>query len=260
MAIQKKLLKSPILFLLLISSSYLRYALIMYPSYLWSYLLTQEVFGRKFSYYNNYSFLNSGKAITKISKEEATNELASMESLLYLSIIIIEIVCILTVLIIFPIFSIVQKKKQDVLNLLVTFDIKVLNSLIRRCKDAGHFKILLAQHYGSSHLGSEGIFKQIDRPKTTVSIQSSMKQKFIISASFKSNATNCKSKKRQISQTNKLQKCSLSLSLVTFIVFLVISLYSFLNYFLTSDFFRSFQYHIEELSLIASTKSSMSIG
>jgi len=144
MAIQKKLLKSPILFLLLISSSYLRYALIMYPSYLWSYLLTQEVFGRKFSYYNNYSFLNSGKAITKISKEEATNELASMESLLYLSIIIIEIVCILTVLIIFPIFSIVQKKKQDVLNLLVTFDIKVLNSLIRRCKDAGHFKILLA--------------------------------------------------------------------------------------------------------------------
>jgi len=115
----------------------------MYPSYLWSYLLTQEAFGRKFSYYNNYSFLNSGKAITKISKDEATNELASMESLLYLSIIIIEIVCVLTVLIIFPIYYIVQKKKQDVLNLLVTFDIKVLNSLIRRYKDAVQLKILL---------------------------------------------------------------------------------------------------------------------
>ena len=65
-----------------------------------------------------------------------------MENLLYLSIVIIEVVCMLTVLIIFPIYYIVQKKKQDILNLLVTFDIKLLNSFVRRYKEAKQIKIL----------------------------------------------------------------------------------------------------------------------
>ena len=81
-----------------------RYGIITFPVNLMIYLLTVEVFSMTYDYVNFPTLGNSAIGLSNISTQEALNKLNDTKELKYMSVICIELVCIGSLFLIFPIF------------------------------------------------------------------------------------------------------------------------------------------------------------
>ncbi|EAS00904.2 iron hydrogenase small subunit family protein (macronuclear) [Tetrahymena thermophila SB210] len=225
------------------------YSLLNLPSNLRKYLIENSEEARAFVYYNYASFISTIQNIQDMSTEQSKTTLDQTQSLLNMSIIVIEIVCVLTVLIVFPVYYIIQQKREEILCLLVTFDMQFLQSQIDKYRSAV---------YEKSIAESVSNFSKFERYATKTKAPSSTHQISIFE--FSKQTKQNKNKKRQISHTKPLPKYSIKLSVIALAIFIVISLYSLLNYLFTKDFFSYFVYNIQELSLIAQSKSYLDLN
>ncbi|KAL4449997.1 hypothetical protein ABPG74_015116 [Tetrahymena malaccensis] len=226
------------------------YSLLNLPSNLRKYLTENAEEARAFVYYNYASFIGTIQNIQDMSTQQSKITLDQTQNLLNISIIVVEVVCVLTVLIVFPVYYIIQQKREEILCLLVTFDMQFLQSQIEKYRQA---------LYEKSITESISNLSKFERYATKTKAASSTHQVSSILEFSKQNKQS-KNKKRQISHTKPLPKYSIKLSVLALAIFLVISLYSLLNYLFTKDFFSYFVYNIQELSLIAQSKSYLDLN
>ncbi|KAL4499025.1 hypothetical protein ABPG72_016927 [Tetrahymena utriculariae] len=225
------------------------YSLLNLPSNLRKYLTQNAEEARAFVYYNYASFIATIQNIQDMSTKQSKMTLDWTENLLNMSIIVVEVVCILTILIVFPVYYIIQQKREEILCLLVTFDMQFLKSQIEKYRSA---------LYEKSIIESISNFSKFERYATKTKAASSTHQISIID--FCKQTKQNQNKKRQISHTKPIPKYSIKLSVITLVIFVVISLYSLLNYLFTKVFFSYFVYNIQELSLIAQSKSYLDLN
>ncbi|EAS00903.2 transmembrane protein, putative (macronuclear) [Tetrahymena thermophila SB210] len=236
------------------------YQLLNIPSNMRQYTYFGTIDSRTYIYSNYQSFIDIFTGILEVQGNLANDQLQNTKDLIILSFIIYEIACLLSSLIILPLYYIIQLKNENILKLFSTFNADFLRFMIEKYRTAGNldlFNVQNQQHYikGSS-LKSKNDKEQFSMFKN----QHKIYQKNNKNINTNNQPQQLMKKKRQVSKTNQLQKFSVKVSMISFLVFFTISIYSILNYIITKDYFNNFTYNIQELSLIAQTKSQLSLS
>ncbi|KAL4449998.1 hypothetical protein ABPG74_015117 [Tetrahymena malaccensis] len=228
------------------------YSLLNIPLYLWDYVSTNNLDSQTYVLEYYYNMMDMIAYIVNISSTTSYNKIQSSENLLYLSIALIELFCLLLIMLVFPIYYIVQSKREEILKLLATFDSNFLEKIIQKCN------IELLEN--KQNFGSSKTLRSIKTNKN-VSSKNILSQTQILSGyNFASSQFKKSNKKRKaVSQTNNLQKYSFSIMIYSLLMFIILSIYSITNYFLTRNFFQTFNYNIQEISQIYQIKALISL-
>ncbi|KAL4499026.1 hypothetical protein ABPG72_016928 [Tetrahymena utriculariae] len=238
------------------------YQLLNLPSNIRQYSYYGTIDSRTYVYSNYQSFIDIFSGILETQGNLANDQLQNTKDLIILSFVIYEIACFLSSLIILPLYFIIQQKNENILKLFSTFNSELLRFMIEKYRTAGNLDLLNVQNQQNfvkrSSLKSKNDKEQFSMLKN----QQQIYKKNILKKSTNANNSpqQLVKKKRQVSKTNSLQKFSIKVSMISLLVFFTISIYSILNYLITKDFFNYFTYNIQELSLIAQTKSQLSLS
>ncbi|KAL4449996.1 hypothetical protein ABPG74_015115 [Tetrahymena malaccensis] len=238
------------------------YQLLNLPSNMRQYSYFGTIDSRTYIYSNYQSFIDIFSGILDTQGQLANDQLQNTKDLIILSFVIYEIACFLSSLIILPLYFIIQQKNENILKLFSTFNAEFLRFMIEKYRTAGNLDLLNVQnqqHYikGSS-LKSKNDKEQFSMFKNQH--KAYKKNNKNMNTNTNKQPQQAIKKKRQVSKTNQLQKFSIRVSMISLLVFFTISIYSILNYLITKDFFNYFTYNIQELSLIAQTKSQLSLS
>ncbi|EAS00905.2 transmembrane protein, putative (macronuclear) [Tetrahymena thermophila SB210] len=174
------------------------YSLLNIPLYLWDYTLTNNQDSQTYILENYYNIMDMIAYIVNISSTTSYNKIKSSENLLYLSITLIELFSLLLIMLVFPIYYIVQSKREEILKLLATFDSNFLEKIIQKC----NLELLEnKQNFGSSKtLRSIKTNKNVSSKNILSQTQIGSGQ-ILASSQFK----RLNKKRKAVSQTNSLQ-------------------------------------------------------
>ncbi|KAL4497377.1 hypothetical protein ABPG72_011312 [Tetrahymena utriculariae] len=207
------------------------------------YLLQlNDIFTQAFTYQNYQVYVDSLVKVADISQNNANTILSQTKSLLIFSVVLVEVISSIIVLVVFPVYYTVQGRKEEILKLICTFSPQLIAMQIAKYRSAQLNKLFL----------HDDVEKLIAVRRNSQAASSNLNTMKLLPITEK--------KKRTISQTNSLKRFSLKISIITFFVFILLSLNPVLNFLLMRGFFDSFTHNIQEYSLILLTKSYVSLN
>ncbi|EAR85586.2 iron hydrogenase small subunit family protein, putative (macronuclear) [Tetrahymena thermophila SB210] len=201
-----------------------------------------DIYSQAFTYQNYQVYVDSLVQVSTMSQDNANTILSQTKSLLIFSVVLVEVISSIIVLVVFPVYYTIQGRKEEILKLICTFNPQLIATQIAKYRSAQLNKLFL-------HDDVEKLLVVRRNSQAVSSNQNTMKFLPIT-----------EKKKRTISQTNSLQRFSLKISVITFFVFILLSLNPVLNVLLMRGFFDSFTHNIQEYSLILLTKSYVSLN
>ncbi|KAL4447041.1 hypothetical protein ABPG74_013893 [Tetrahymena malaccensis] len=207
-----------------------------------NFLKLNDIYTQAFTYQNYQVYIDSLARVATMSQDNANSILSQTKSLLIFSVVLVEVISSIIVLVVFPVYYTIQGRKEEILKLICTFNPQLIATQIAKYRSAQLNKLFL-------HDDVEKILAARRNSQAASSNQNTVKFLPIT-----------EKKKRTISQTNNLKRFSIKISVITFFVFILLSLNPVLNVLLMRGFFDSFTYNIQEYSLILLTKSYVSLN
>ncbi|KAL4495148.1 hypothetical protein ABPG72_007255 [Tetrahymena utriculariae] len=202
---------------------YLIYSLIITSENFYFYAKTGEEAFQRYILQNQENNYGVFESITDQTLNQSNRIITQIDNILVLQLVLLEIICIFTVIISFPMYYFVQKQREEILKLFCTFQ---GNKLIEKIDQFFSY----SQH----------------NMLQSIAIYSNMVNKNEINHNKRPNHP----KKRTTSNSNNLKKYNISLITISFVIFCLLSISPFTYYFTSQEFINEFDINIQELKII----------
>ncbi|EAR89791.2 transmembrane protein, putative (macronuclear) [Tetrahymena thermophila SB210] len=199
------------------------YSLIITSENLYFYAKTEKEAFLRYVLENEENAYGVFEGITDQTLNQSNRIITQIDNILVLSLVSLEIICILTVIVSFPMFYFVQKQREEILKLFCTFQGNKLIEKIDQCFSYSQHNML-----------------------ESIAIYGNMINKNEVNHNKRPNHP----KKRTTSNSNNLKKYNISLIIATFVIFCLLSISPFTNYFTSQEFINEFDMNIQELQKI----------